>query len=196
MLYHFHLISWLTWIVHTAFSIPGHACVDVANNLLGFDFNKWIMQPHWQLGPTSSIISVLLIEPNVFVPKKYSQMLSTLPLHGRVSVVGPCYNFSNEKGGGGKEKDEKTKLSHRATVRIKSFHNSICESRLNEFFSFAHRLWSHRWTYLAIFPIIFRCWWVAYSVSTLNAPSVLCWTFAPIAPPTPFSINWTCVTIW
>lgn len=73
-----------------AFSSPRQACEDEANIRRGFDLSRWMMQPHWQLGPTSSMISVLLIAPNVFRPKKYSQMLEMEPLHGRVSVVVPC----------------------------------------------------------------------------------------------------------
>lgn len=76
-------------MVHNASLRTGHACVEDAKSLRRFDFNKWIMHPHWQLGPISSIISVLLIDPKDFVPKKYSQMFITAPLHGCVSVVGP-----------------------------------------------------------------------------------------------------------
>jgi hypothetical protein len=35
------------------------------------------------------MMSLLLMKPKDFVPKKYSQMLEMLPLHGRCSVVGP-----------------------------------------------------------------------------------------------------------
>jgi hypothetical protein len=36
----------LTWIVHIAFSRPGQACDEAASSRRGFEFSKWMIQPH------------------------------------------------------------------------------------------------------------------------------------------------------
>lgn len=111
--------NFLTCIVHTAFSMPKHVCDDDATILLGFDFNRWIIQPHWQLGPISSRMSLVLILPNDFRPNKYSKMFVMLPLQALVSTFDPW-----GRGQRGWRREIK-KFSHSIYNSIFTIHASI-----------------------------------------------------------------------
>lgn len=127
------------------------------------------MQPHWQFGPTSSMMSELLIDPKVFRPKKYSQMFEMLPLHGRVSVVEPC---------------RPNRISRRKLFQF--IVTQFAKSRSNEFDYNAP-------THLTVFSVVLGIRRVAKSIADLSAVRIFWRAFAPVAPLAPFAVDGSCV---